>query len=171
MEHASCALKDVKTTRATAIATKCIKCDYSTECKDKTNEGNFLILWLFIFAISCEKKKKEQSKGESAERMKSGRVMVDLLHILMELDYIQAHLTKAKNLNIYIWCCKFGTYLPVLDVFMFIYHMKSCRLDRFWISLVILLTSNLKWEFALFGKTIFFKVLLLMNEGQFLLYI
>lgn len=131
MEHASCALKDVNTTRATAIATKCIKCDYSTECKDKTNEGKFLILWLFIFAISCEKKKKEQSKGESAERMKSGRDMVDLLHILMELDYIQAHLTKAKNLNIYIWCCKFGTYLPVLDVFMFIYHMKSCRLNRF----------------------------------------
>lgn len=81
MEHTSCALKDVKTTRATAIATKCIKCDYSTECKDKTNEGKFFILWLFIFAISCGKKKKEQSKGESAERMKSGRDMVDLLHI------------------------------------------------------------------------------------------
>lgn len=61
MEHASGALKDVKTTRATAIATKCIKCDYSTECKDKTNEGNFLTLWLFIFAISCEKKKKRNS--------------------------------------------------------------------------------------------------------------
>lgn len=59
MEHASCALKDVKTTSATAIATKCIKCDYSTECKYKTNEGNFLILWLFIFAVSCEKKKEK----------------------------------------------------------------------------------------------------------------